>query len=162
MLTGQIGLVTDKRHWMGRAILCVTGWRYHHTIIAISDDLCVSAEPGGVRRRPITDYSNIAWSDYAMTDKQAHLVAGIAEYSVGVRYDYLACAAHAIAAITRTDTPTWLQRWLADRAPTTCSALAQVAINAARLRTPRGPLPTPNDWDCYFRARGWVTADTRP
>lgn len=156
MLTGQIGLVTDKRHWMGRAILRVTGWRYHHTIIAISNDTCVSAEPGGVRRRPITDYTNIVWSQYAITGKQAHMVAGIAEYAVGVRYDYLACAAHAIAAITHIDTPTWIQQWLADRAPTTCSALAQAAVDAAGLRTPHGPLPTPHDWHLMFRVRGWV------
>lgn len=154
MLTGQVGLVTDKRHWIGRAILRLTGWTYHHTIIAISDDTCVSSEPGGVRRRPITDYTHVVWSNYAMTDKQAHLVAGIAEYSVGCRYDYLACAAHAVAAITRVDTPVWLQHWLANRAPTTCSALAQVAINAAGLRAPTTPLPTPHDWHMYFRTRG--------
>jgi len=156
MLTGQIGLVTDKRHWMGRAILCITGWRYHHTVIAVSDTHCVSAEPGGVRRRPITDYPGVVWSQYAMTDKQAHMVAGIAEYSLGIRYDYLACIAHAVAAITKVDTPTWIQRWLADRAPTTCSALAQAAVNAAGLRTPHGPLPTPHDWHLMFKTRGWV------
>jgi len=156
MLTGQIGLVTDKRHWMGRAILRITGWTYHHTIIATSDSMCISAEPGGVRRRLISDYTNIIWSNYAMTEKQAHHVAGIAEHSIGIRYDYLACAAHAIAAITRVDTPERVQRWLAGRAPTTCSALAQVAVNAAGLRTPRGPLPTPNDWHLHFQTRGWV------
>jgi len=156
MLTGQVGLVTDKRHWMGRAILRITGWTYHHVVIATSDTHCISSEPGGTRRRPITDYTNIIWSQYAMTEKQAHMVAGIAEFAVGCRYDYLACAAHAIASITRVDTPGRIQRWLADRAPTTCSALAQAAINAAGLRTPRGPLPTPNDWHLHFQARGWV------
>ena len=156
MLTGQVGLIADKRHWMGRAILRVTGWRYHHTVIAVSDTHCISAEPGGVRRRPITDYPGVVWSQYAMTEKQAHMVAGIAEYSLGVRYDYLSCAAHAIAAITRIDTPARIQQWLADRAPTTCSALAKTAIHAARLRTPHGPLPTPNDWELLFRARGWI------
>ena len=90
-----------------------------------------------------------------MTEKQAHLVAGIAEYSLGCRYDYLACAAHAIAAITRIDTPARVQQWLADRAPTTCSALAKTAIHAAQLRTPHRPLPTPNDWELLFRSRGW-------
>lgn len=110
----------------------------------------------GVRRRPITDYPGVVWSQYAMTDKQAHHVAGIAEYTVGVRYDYLSCVAHALAAITRTDTPAYVQQWLADRAPTTCSSLAKTAIDAARLRTPHGPLPTPNDWEMYFRARGWT------
>lgn len=141
---------------MGRAILRVTGWRYHHTVIAVSESHCISAEPGGVRRRLITDYTNIVWSQYAMTDKQAHMVAGIAEYSLGVSYDYLACAAHAIAAITHIDTPTWIRQWLADRAPTTCSALAQAAVDAAGLRTPPGPLPTPHDWHLMFRTRGWV------
>ena len=155
MLTGQVGLVTDKRHWMGRAILRITGWRYHHTVIAVSDTHCVSAEPGGVRRRPITDYPGVVWSQYAMTDKQAHLVAGIAEYSLGCRYDYLSCVAHAIAAVTRHDTPAYVQQWLADRAPTTCSSLAKTAIAAAQLRTPHGPLPTPNDWELLFRSRGW-------
>lgn len=156
MLTGQVGLIVDKRHWMGRAIMRITGWRYHHIVVAISDTHCVSSEPGGTRRRPISDYTNIIWSRYAMTDKQAHHVAGIAEHSVGVKYDYLACAAHAIAAITHADTPIWLQHWLADRAPTTCSALAQVAVNAAGLRTPRTPLPTPKDWELYYQTRGWI------
>lgn len=156
MLTGQVGLVADKRFWMGRAILRITRWQYHHTIIAISDDVCVSAEPGGVQRRPITDYTGVVWSNYAMTDKQAHMVAGISECSLGVRYDYLACIAHAVAAITRTDTPTWIQQWLANRAPTTCSSLAQAAIDAAGLRTPHEPLPTPHDWHLMFKTRGWA------
>ena len=156
MLTGQIGLIEDKRYWMGRAILRITGWRYHHVVIAISDTHCISSEPGGCRRRPITDYPGVVWSQYAMTEKQAHLIAGIAEYSLGVRYDYLACISHAIAAITHVDTPPWLQHWLADRGPTTCSALAKTAIDAAGLRTPRAPLPTPNDWDMLFRTRGWI------
>jgi len=156
MLTGQVGLVADKRFWMGRAILHITRWRYHHVVIAISDVECISSEPGGCRRRPITDYPSVVWSHYAMTEKQAHLIAGIAEYSLGVRYDYLACIAHAIAAITRIDTPLWLQHWLADRGPTTCSALAKVAVDAAGLRTPHGPLPTPNDWELYFKTRGWL------
>ncbi|KQQ98015.1 hypothetical protein ASF74_14885 [Arthrobacter sp. Leaf145] len=155
MLTGQVGLVADKRHWMGRAILRITGWRYHHTVIAVSESHCISSEPGGVRRRPITDYPGVVWSNYAMTDQQAHMVAGIAEYAVGVRYDYLSCVAHALAAITRTDAPPRIQQWLANRAPTTCSSLAKAAIDAARLRTPHGPLPTPNDWELLFRSRGW-------
>ncbi len=158
MLTGQVGLVADKRFWMGRAILHITGWRYHHVVIAISDVECISSEPGGTRRRLISDYTGVVWSQYAMTEKQAHLIAGIAEFSIGVRYDYLSCIMHAIAAITRVDTPLWLQHWLAQRAPTTCSALAKVAIDAAGLRTPHGPLPTPNDWELYFKTRGWIRA----
>ncbi|BCW47917.1 hypothetical protein [Arthrobacter sp. StoSoilB13] len=158
MLTGQVGLVADKRFWMGRAILRITRWQYHHVVIATSDTHCISSEPGATRRRLISDYTNIVWSQYAMTEKQAHLIAGIAEHSIGVKYDYLACVAHAVAAITRVDTPLRIQTWLAQRAPTTCSALAQVAVNAAGLRTPHAPLPTPNDWHLLYRARGWVDA----
>lgn len=156
MLTGQVGLVADKRFWMGRAILRITRWQYHHVVVAISDTHCISSEPGGCRRRPISDYPNIVWSNYAMTDKQAHLIAGIAEFTISCRYDYLSCIMHAIAAITHVDTPLWLQHRLAHRAPTTCSALAKTAIDAAGLRTPHTPLPTPNDWHLMFHTRGWA------
>ena len=154
-LTGQVGLVRKSRHPISRIIEWVTRSDTSHVIIATSEVQCISAEPGGARRRLISDYPHVTWSRYTLTDRQAHLIAGIAEYSIGVRYDYLACAAHALAAITRTDTPPALQRWLANRGPTTCSALAQTAITAAGLQAPRPWLPTPKDWALFYRAKGW-------
>jgi hypothetical protein len=120
MITGQVGLVRKSRHPVSRIIEWVTRCDTSHVIIATSEVQCISAEPGGTRRRLISDYPRITWSQYVLTDRQAHLIAGIAEYTIGVRYDYLACTAHAIAAITHIDTPPAAQRWLANRAPTTC------------------------------------------
>jgi hypothetical protein len=155
MITGQVGLVRKSRHPVSRIIEWVTRCDTSHVIIATSEVQCISAEPGGTRRRLISDYPRITWSQYVLTDRQAHLIAGIAEYTIGVRYDYLACAAHAIAAITHTDTPPAVQRWLANRAPTTCSALAQTAITAAGLKAPTPWLPTPKDWALFYETRGW-------
>lgn len=137
-LTGQIGLVRKSRHPVSRIIEWVTQCDTTHVIIATSEVQCISAEPGGTRRRLISDYPDIVWSQYVLTDRQAHLIAGIAEYT-----------------ISHIDTPPRVQRWLANRAPTTCSALAQTAVTAAGLQAPRTWLPTPKDWALFYQTKGW-------
>jgi hypothetical protein len=75
MLTGQIGL---RRHGAGiiaKGIEWATYSHTHHVIVAISETQCVSAEPGGSRIRPMTDYPSIEWSSFDLTEAQRHCIA---------------------------------------------------------------------------------------
>lgn len=151
MLTGQIGCVVDSRGWMGRAIERVTGSRAHHVVIALSDTHCISAEPGGARVRAISDYETVIWSRYQHTEEQAHLIAGLAEYSQHVRYDYLSFAALGVHFLTGLRIPDRVATWLDDRGETTCSQLASNIMHSAGIGAPATTVVCPGDWLNYIQ-----------
>jgi hypothetical protein len=151
MLTGQVGCVVDSRGWMGKAIEDVTDSRAHHVIIAISETHCISAEPGGARIRPIADYEHVIWSRYEHTEEQAHFIAGLAEYSQHVRYDYLSFIALGWHFLTGAKIPDKAATWLDDRGETTCSQLASNIMRTARISAPTTTVVCPGDWLNYIQ-----------
>jgi hypothetical protein len=136
---------------MGKAIERVTGSRAHHVIIALNEYECISAEPGGARKRWITDFEHVIWSRYQHTEEQAHLVAGLAEYSQHVRYDYLSFVALGWHFITGGRIPDRVATWLDDRGETTCSALASNIMREARIDRPTTTVVCPGDWLNYIQ-----------
>lgn len=151
MLTGQVGCVVDSRGWMGKAIERVTGSRAHHVVIALSDTHCISAEPGGAKRRPISDFEFVVWSKYQHTEEQAHLIAGLAEYSQHVRYDYLSFIALGVHFLTGAKIPDKVAEWLDNRGETTCSGLAANIMRTARISAPTTTVVCPGDWLNYIQ-----------
>ena len=151
MLTGQVGCVVDAKGWMGRLIERVTGSRAHHVVIALSDTHCISAEPGGAKVRPITDYEHVVWSGYQHTEEQAHLIAGLAEFATNTRYDYLSFAARGVHFLTGAKIPDKVATWLDDRGETTCSQLASNIMAAARIGAPTTTVVCPGDWLNYIQ-----------
>lgn len=151
MLTGQVGCVVDSRGWMGRAIEWVTGSRAHHVIIALSDTHCISAEPGGARQRPISDYETVIWSRYQHAEERAHLIAGLAEYSTHTRYDYLSFVALGFHFLTGLKIPDRVATWLDERGETTCSQLASNIMHTARAGAPSTTVVCPGDWLNYIQ-----------
>jgi hypothetical protein len=136
---------------MGKVIQRVTGSRAHHCIIALNEFECMSAEPGGARRRLITDFERVIWSRYQHTEEQAHLVAGLAEYSQHVRYDYLSFVALGWHFITGGRIPDKVAAWLDDRGETTCSQLASNIMREARIDRPTTTVVCPGDWLNYIQ-----------
>lgn len=145
MRAGQVGCVTNSSGFIGKCIEWFTRSPAHHVIIGVDEYTCISAEPGGVRKRWISDYEHVTWSTYDHTEEQANLIAGLAEYSIGVRYNYAAIAALAIAHTLRRPIPQRIADWLNTRGETTCSQLARDIINHA-ADTPDANVPCPGDW----------------
>ena len=151
MLTGQVGVVVDARGWMGKAIERVTGSRAHHVVIALNEYECMSAEPGGVRRRLITDFENVVWTKYQHTEEQAHLIAGLAEFAAHTRYDYLSFVALWWHFTTGLRIPDRIATWLDERGETTCSQLASNIMHATRTGHPQTTVVCPGDWLNYIQ-----------
>lgn len=151
MLTGQVGCVVDSRGWMGRAIERVTGSRAHHCIIALSETHCLSAQPGGAKRRPIADYEFVVWTSYNFNEDEAHYIAGVAEYSQGTRYDYLSFIALGFHFLTGLKIPDRAAEWLDNRGETTCSGLATKIMLNARHPAPSTTVPCPGDWLTFIQ-----------
>lgn len=150
-LTGQVGVVVDARGWMGKAIQWATRSRAHHCIIALSETHCLSAEPGGAKRRLIADYEFVVWTSYNFNEDEAHYIAGVAEYSRGIRYDYLSFIALGFHFLTGLKIPDRLAEWLDSRGETTCSGLATKIMLNARHPAPSTTVPCPGDWLTFIQ-----------
>lgn len=151
MLTGQVGCVVNSKGWMGKAIEEVTGSIACHTIVAISETHCISAEPGGSRRRLISDYEHIIWSRYQHSADTAQHIAGIADNHIGIRYDYLSFFALGVHFITGWKIPDKIAEWLDNRGPTTCSQLAENVYRDAKIDRPTTTVVCPGDWLNYIQ-----------
>jgi hypothetical protein len=151
MLTGQVGVVVNARGWMGKAIQWATRSSAHHCIIAINETHCISAQPGGAKRRPISDFEFVVWSRYNFNEDEAHYIAGVADYSQGVRYDYLSFIALGFHFLTGLKISDRLAAWLDSRGETTCSGLAAKIMHNARHAAPTTTVPCPGDWLTFIQ-----------
>ena len=158
-LTAQIGLCYTTGFW-GRVIRKVTKSHYNHTIIAISETLCVGAEPGGVRVRPITDFPDVAWSAFPYTLPQQVKVVTFAKSEIGVRYNYLDDLFIGIALIVREHTPRWIERVLSDPDSWQCAQLADAALQHAGIHVFTDDRPFgavyPGSYVDVWKAFGWL------
>ncbi len=87
-LIGQIGLKTEARGFVEKAIEFVTRSTVHHVVIAISETECIGAEPGGARIRPI-NYDGLVWSRFELTPLQAQNCANWARAREGRPYSFV-------------------------------------------------------------------------
>ncbi|MGN6656437.1 MAG: hypothetical protein ACTHJ9_13975 [Rhodanobacter sp.] len=88
-LTGRIGLVSRGKDIWARAIKFLTGFPQHHVIIAVNDHMCISAEIGGVMRRPIKHFPHIEWLPPLGTPEQQKTIARAAETLMDFPYTRL-------------------------------------------------------------------------
>lgn len=164
--TGQVGIVHSKRAGMGRLVQLVTGSHWNHTVVAINDTQCVSAEPGGAIVRPIAYYTrdhDVVWSRFELTHTQRWRIATWARHHRGVEYGYGDFIAAGISSITRRATPAWLRRIVARPDRLICSQLCDLALQAGDVHLfqdnrPAGAV-TPADFGREYRAHGWTDKD---
>lgn len=158
-LTGQIGIITNAAKWsIGWWVEKITHSPAHHTIIAISDTLCVSAEPGGVRYRNINEYGDrIIWTQYNYTLAEATNIAWFADGHIGLDYNIRAFIALGIQHLTRLRIPQWLATHLTSRHRVTCSQLATDILRATNIHPiPNTPVVAPSDWYDLAQQQGWT------
>lgn len=160
MLTGQIGLLRNGTTFITRAIEWATYSHSHHVIVAISETQCISAEPGGVRIRDISDYGHIDWSEFSLTDTQRASIIAAANQSQKLPYNYAIYPVLLAARVTGILVPDWISGWLSKRKNVDCSQLADDIYNAAGidLFTASNVLTTPGDFERYFIKQGWLEA----
>jgi hypothetical protein len=161
MITGQVGLVPADEKLRGRIVAWAMRSYWCHMIVAVSETHCVSAEPGGARVRPMSDYDEICWSKFPMRPSQRRRSVRFALSRIGVPYAWIDWFAVGVALITRTKTPEWLRSFVADNDRLLCSQLADLSLQAAGIpvffdERPAGAV-TPGSFAKVFIARGWTT-----
>lgn len=134
MLTGQVGVVTRNPGWYGRAIQYFTRSPAFHTITAISETHCVSAETPKVIIRPISDFDGILWTDEPLTPAQQHDITNFMHrFVIGKRYAYLDILFLFLATITREQTPPWIIIRLTSMNQWFCSEASDAGLEAAGI-----------------------------
>ncbi|QDG61234.1 hypothetical protein [Pseudarthrobacter sp. NIBRBAC000502771] len=158
MLTGQIGLRRHSTGWVGKCIEWATRSHTHHVVVAVSETVCISAEPGGARYRPITDYPSLVWSRFGLTTAQQDLIRDAAADYEGRPYNYAIYGPLLWQRITGRKVDGWVAQWLARRPNENCSQLSDDIYTLAGFHLfPDIPeLVTPGDFERLFESLGWL------
>jgi hypothetical protein len=130
-LTGRIGLVSGGSDFYARAIVKYTHSPFHHVIVALDDETCVSADRPTITKRAIKDFT-VTWLPPQGTDWQQHVAAWHALQLVGQPYNRVSFAlagAHAIGIPTPRALSTWATRWGMDCVMLACAVYAAVGIH---------------------------------
>ena len=162
MLTGQIGLRRHSTGWIGRAIEWATYSHTHHVVVAISEKLCISAEPGGVRYRPISDYPRLDWSSFDLNDERAAAIIDAAHTMINRPYNYAIYLPLLWQRLTGHKVDGWVAKWLSKRPNENCSQLSDDIYTRAGFHLfPDIPeIITPGDFERLFVSRGWLKPNT--
>lgn len=159
MITGQVGLVPASNNWASWVIVWATSSRYTHMVVAVSETHCISAEPGGARIRPVSDYPGTVWSRFHLKPRQRRAIVSYAGSKIGTPYSRLDYLAAGVATVTKRRTPDWLRSYLCRRDKLICSQLSLLALEAGGIRLRLDDRPTasviPGDFGKYFVERGW-------
>ena len=160
MITGQVGLVPGDKGWASGVVMWATRSNWSHMVVAISERECVSAEPGGVRIRPIGYYPGTVWSKFPLRWTQRRRIVNFARSRIGTKYAWIDYLAVGVAIITGRATPEWLRSYVADDTSLICSQLCDLALQAGGIHVffdhrPAGAV-IPASFARVFIARGWT------
>jgi hypothetical protein len=158
MLTGQIGLRRHSTGWVGKCIEWATNSHTHHVVVAVSETVCISAEPGGARYRPISDYPALVWSRFGLTEDQRTLIRDAAADYEDSPYNFAIYGPLLWQRITGRKVDGWVARWLSRRPNENCSQLSDDIYNAADLHLFEDipEIVTPGDFERLFARLGWL------
>lgn len=161
MIAGQVGLVPATPNWGSYVVVWATGSAYTHMVVAVSETHCVSAEPGGARLRPISDYPDTIWSRFELTPRQRHAIVRYANSKIDTPYGWIEYLATGLALVTKRATPNWLRRFIGREDRLICSQLSYLALKAGGVNPDMGRRPTlaviPGDFGRYYVQQGWAT-----
>lgn len=160
MLAGQIGLVRHSRGWVGKVVEWATDSTSHHVVIALGDDLCVSADLPRVIIRAHREFHSMEWSDFDLTHEQREAITGSALSMVGRPYNVPAIVLLLASKLTGVPIPRFAVDWLERNPGLDCSQLAHIAMRAGGLELfphADASLTVPAHYEQLFRERGWLT-----
>ena len=158
MITGQIGLRRHSTGWVGRCIEWATYSHTHHVVVAVSETVCISAEPGGARYRPISDYPALVWSRFGLTEDQRDLIRDAAAEYEGRPYNYGIYGPLLWQRLTGRKVTGWVAEWLSRRPNENCSQLSDDIYNAAGIHLFEDipEIVTPGDFERLYARLGWL------
>ena len=104
---------------------------WNHAFIAVDETHLVEAAPGGARIRPISDYPNIRWSQFILTEDERNIIVKFMLDRIDAPYAYEDILFIAVAILSGDNTPAWIDREIADDNRWICSALVDAAFHAA-------------------------------
>jgi len=160
MLAGQVGLVRHSKGWVGKVVEWATDSTSHHVIVALGDDLCVSADLPRVIIRAHREFHAIEWSDFDLTGEQREGIVASALSMVGRPYNVPAIALLLASKITGVPIPRFAVDWLERNPGLDCSQLAHIAMRAGGLELfphADASLTVPAHYEALFLERGWLT-----
>jgi hypothetical protein len=143
----------------------VTRSEFNHVVVNVGvavdgQQLCVGAEPRGARIRPVTDFHDVVWSEFPLTEHQQGVVAGWALRHENTPYGYMSDFFIGVALLTRTHTPWFIEHWLSDGKRYECAGLADAALRAGGVHVFRDGRPVgaifPGSFQRVFEAFGWL------
>jgi hypothetical protein len=157
-LTGQIGLLMHGTTTIPKAIEWATDSHTHHVIVAISNTTCISAEPGGVRYRPLSDYSDAVFSSFDLTGAQKSAIVAAAETYIDRPYNYAIYGPLLWQKLTGDKVNGWVAQWLSKRSNENCSQLSDDIYTRAgfHLFADIAEIVTPGDFERLFDRLGFL------
>lgn len=159
-LAGQVGLCLDGTTFWSSTVEHVTQSRAHHVVVAYSETMCISAQPGGARLRPITDFPNAVWSRFELTDAQRDMIRALAYQYRNTPYNYAGFVLIGAQVAAGRPVPDWLARAVSRSQRMECAQLADMLLSAAGVSVfddGREPgLMFPGEWERKFDERGWM------
>lgn len=159
-LAGQIGLVGNPTHFWPHVISWATHSPVYHTVLAVDNLRCVSAEPGGARLRMNNEWPHIVWSDFDLTEAQRDTITEWGIAHLGTPYNFVDDIAIGLGTVFGWATPMWLQRYLSSDYTLECAQLVDSAYAAAGIHLfDDGRLPGavfPASYVPIFTAHGWM------
>lgn len=158
MITGQIGLRRYSGGFIGKAIEWATRSHTHHVVVAVSETVCISAEPGGARYRLISDYPALVWSRFGLTTAQQDQIRDAAAEYEHRPYNYAIYGPLLWQRLTGRKVDGWVAEWLSKRPNENCSQLSDDIYTLAGFHLfPDIPeLVTPGDFERLFQRLGWL------
>jgi hypothetical protein len=157
--TGQIGLVPHPHTPIEYLINLFTRSSVYHAVLAVSETECVSAEPGGVRIRQISEYPDAHWSDFPLTDMKRAVIVAKAKSMLTLPYGWFADAAIFVALNTPFRIPLWLAHYIDSDKRTECAQLCDTCYQAAGIHFFQNVLPSavyPGMFVGIFRKFGFL------
>lgn len=157
-LTGQIGLLRFGHGVIPRGIAWATDSNCYHVIVAVSETMCVSAEPGGVRYRAIIDYPRLDWSRFELSRDQKQLIINAAHDFIGRPYNYAIYPPLLFQKLTGHKVDGWVAKWLSERPNENCSQLSGDIYTRAgiHLFDEITEIVTPGDFERLFVRLGFL------
>lgn len=131
---GDFGVAHTKNRmswWVGLLqFLIGDASRWTHAFIVLDEHTALEAHRKlGVIKRPLTDYDNVVYSDYELTDEQRQLIVESAEEFLGSPYSWLSYVAIGLMHFGKC--PNWMTRKIINSHAYICSQLVYLTYEKA-------------------------------
>jgi uncharacterized protein YycO len=128
MLAGQIGVVTAPPGRVGRLVQWWTRSPASHTIYAVSEELCMSAQIPRVMLRKISEFNGVVWTNEEITLEGLARAAEFVSSQVGKPYAYWDIFLIGVSDVLKAATPGVIKRRVAKFRSWYCSELCLEAM----------------------------------